>query len=196
MDTMRPYSAELDMTMSDDINYKNNPLHGVSSKQLLVELVDHYGFNILFAYLNINCFNSNPSIESSLKFLKKTDWAREKVEAFYMYKFKSLPRASDEQFVLPPRDRVVPEDQSPGEPAVLSLEAAERLKDKRAKNPAERSQRVGYRSVSAMGHATPRGTDLFNNLNRGGTMKGDGDSSESPPASAIAGPDPWAKWRK
>ena len=70
--------------MSDDINYKNNPLHGVSAKALLTELVNHYGFNILFAYLNINCFNTNPSIESSLKFLKKTDWAREKVEAFYL----------------------------------------------------------------------------------------------------------------
>ena len=96
--------------MSDDINYENNPLHGVSLKELLVELVNHYGFDIIFAYLDINCFKTNPSIESSLKFLKKTEWAREKVEAFYMYKFKNLPRASDEQFALSPRDRVVPKD--------------------------------------------------------------------------------------
>ena len=56
-------------------------LHGVSLKQLLTEIVDHYGFEILYAYLNINCFNTKPSIDSSVKFLKKTDWAREKVEA-------------------------------------------------------------------------------------------------------------------
>ncbi len=68
--------------MNNEINYKNNPLHGVGLKKLLVEIVDHYGFEILFAYLNINCFKTNPSIDSSVKFLKKTDWAREKIEAF------------------------------------------------------------------------------------------------------------------
>ena len=71
-----------------DINYKNNPLHGLSLVQLLTEIVDHYGFEILYAYLNINCFKNNPSIESSVKFLKKTDWAREKVEGFYLYQYK------------------------------------------------------------------------------------------------------------
>jgi uncharacterized protein (DUF2132 family) len=93
----------LDITVNDEINYKANPLHGVSLKNLLIEIVDHYGFDILFAYLNINCFKTNPSIDSSVKFLKKTDWACEKVEAFYLYEFKNLPRASDEQFQLPPR---------------------------------------------------------------------------------------------
>ena len=119
--------------MTLDINYQNNPLHGVSLKKLLIEIVDHYGFDILFAYLNINCFKSNPSIDSSVKFLKKTDWAREKVEAFYLYQFKSLPRASTEQFELPPRERVIPQDQIPGQPAELSMEDAERLREKRAK---------------------------------------------------------------
>lgn len=119
--------------MSTDINYTNNPLHGLSLKKLLTEIVDYYGFEILYAYLNINCFNKNPSIDSSVKFLKKTDWAREKVEAFYLYQFKSLPRASTEQFELPPRDRIIPQDQTPGQPAELSLEDAERLSEKRAK---------------------------------------------------------------
>lgn len=123
----------MDITVNDEINYKSNPLHGLSLKNLLIELVDHYGFDILFAYLNINAFNKNPSIESSVKFLKKTDWAREKVEAFYLYQFKSLPRASEEQFQLPPRDRIVPEGQMPGEPQVLSLEDADALREKRAK---------------------------------------------------------------
>lgn len=57
--------------MNDENNYKNNPLHGVSLKTLLNEMVEHYGFEILFAYLNINCFKTNPSIDSSVKFLKK-----------------------------------------------------------------------------------------------------------------------------
>ncbi|ARU54647.1 hypothetical protein OLMES_0544 [Oleiphilus messinensis] len=135
--------------MNDEINYKNNPLHGLSLKNLLVEIVDHYGFEILYAYLNINCFKTKPSIDSSVKFLKKTDWAREKVEAFYLYQFKNLPRASDEQFALPPRDRIVPDDQKPGEPAELSLEDAERLREKRAKKAAERNSRNRPRANNA-----------------------------------------------
>jgi uncharacterized protein (DUF2132 family) len=123
--------------MNNEINYKNNPLHGVGLKNLLVEIVDHYGFEILFAYLNINCFKTNPSIDSSVKFLKTTDWAREKIEAFYLYEFKNLPRVSSEQFSLPPRDRVIPEGQSPSEPAELSLEYAEQLRTKREAKSAE-----------------------------------------------------------
>jgi len=123
--------------MNNEIHYKNNPLHGIGLKKLLLEIVDHYGFEILFAYLNINCFKTNPSIVSSVNFLKKTDWAREKIEAFYLYEFKNLPKASSEQFSLPPRDRVIPEDQFPGEPAELSLEDAERLHAKRQAKSAE-----------------------------------------------------------
>ena len=126
--------------MSNEINYKNNPLHGVSLKSLLIEIVDQYGFEILFAYLNINCFKTNPSIDSSTKFLKKTDWAREKVEVFYLYEYKSLPRASSEQFSLPPRERIIPEGQAPGDPKELSLENAEWLREKRANKSAPREQ--------------------------------------------------------
>lgn len=132
--------------MNNEINYKSNPLHGVGLKNLLVEIVGHYGFEILFAYLNINCFKTNPSIDSSVRFLKKTDWAREKVEVFYLYEFKNLPGASSEQFSLPPRDRVIPEDQSPGEPAELSIEDAERLRAKRETKSAGRDQGTRHRS--------------------------------------------------
>lgn len=132
--------------MSNEINYKNNPLHGVGLKSLLIEMVDQYGYEILFAYLNINCFKINPSIDSSVKFLKKTDWAREKVEAFYLYEYKNLPRASSEQFLLPPRDRIIPEDQAPGNPMELSLEDAEQLREKRANKAAARKPWVGQRS--------------------------------------------------
>lgn len=119
------------MSMSNEINYENNPLHGLSLKNLLIEIVDQYGYEILFAYLNINCFKTNPSIDSSIKFLKKTAWACEKVEAFYLYDFKSLPRASSEQFLIPPRDRIIPKNHTPGEPKELSFEDADRLREKR-----------------------------------------------------------------
>ena len=128
--------------MSNEIHYKNNPLHGVSLRSLLIEIVDQYGFEILFAYLNLNCFKTNPSIDSSVKFLKKADWAREKVEVFYLYEYKSLPRASYEQFLLSPRKRIIPEDQAPGDPKELSLDDAERLREKRAKRSAARERGV------------------------------------------------------
>jgi uncharacterized protein (DUF2132 family) len=123
--------------MSDEINYQNNPLHGLNLKSMLTEIVDHYGFELLHAYLYIHSFKTNPSIESSVKFLKKTQWAREKVEGFYLYKFKNLPKVSSDQFDLPPRDRIIPEDQSPGEPAELSLEDAQRLNEERVKRASE-----------------------------------------------------------
>ncbi|MES9943006.1 MAG: VF530 family DNA-binding protein [Candidatus Thiodiazotropha sp. 6PLUC2] len=136
--------------MSNEINYKNNPLHGVGLKKLLTEIVDQYGFQILFAYLNINCFRKNPSIDSSIKFLKKTEWAREKVENFYLYQFKSLPRASTEQFSLPPRDRIIPEDQTPGDPRELSLEDAERLREKHTNKSVAREKSAGQRSQKSV----------------------------------------------
>jgi uncharacterized protein (DUF2132 family) len=119
--------------MANESIYHNNPLHGVKLEQLLTELVDHYGFEILFAYLNLKCFQTKPSLASSVKFLKKTDWAREKVEAFYLYQLKGLPKADDEQFQLPPRERIIPAQQKPRAPAVLSIEDAERRRLKKAK---------------------------------------------------------------
>ena len=129
--------------MDNEIDYKNNPLHGVGLKAVLTEIVDHYGFEILFAYLNINCFKTNPSIDSSVKFLKKTDWAREKVEVFYLYEFKNLPSVSSEQFSLPPRERVIPAGQLPSEPAELSLDDADSLRAKREAKSAEWNREKG-----------------------------------------------------
>ncbi|AKQ45059.1 hypothetical protein TH63_04485 [Rufibacter radiotolerans] len=67
---------------------KNNPLHGKTLEMILVQLVDHYGWDGLGARININSFNSNPSVKSSLTFLRKTDWARKKVEDLYLKTFK------------------------------------------------------------------------------------------------------------
>ncbi|MEH6576424.1 MAG: VF530 family DNA-binding protein [Amphritea sp.] len=179
--------------MNDEINYKNNPLHGLSLKNLLIEIVDHYGFEILFAYLNINCFKTNPSIESSVKFLKKTDWAREKVEVFYLYKFKSLPRVSSEQFALPPRERIIPEGQTPGEPAELSLEDAERVREKKAKKTAEYGKSAGHRSGKNYG--AKRGGNS-SNRDDDDPWKNSRKASNSRSSSVRDDSDPWASWRK
>jgi uncharacterized protein (DUF2132 family) len=62
----------------------NNPLHGVKLAEILQFLVAEYGWEELGEMININCFKSNPSINSSLKFLRKTPWARDKVEKLYL----------------------------------------------------------------------------------------------------------------
>lgn len=62
----------------------NNPLHGVKLATIVEELQMYYGWEGLAERININCFKSNPTIKSSLKFLRKTPWAREKVERLYL----------------------------------------------------------------------------------------------------------------
>jgi len=99
---------------------RNNPLHGVKLEALLNELLEHYTWEDLADAMNLNCFKSNPSIKSSLKFLRKTPWAREKVESFYLYKYKRLPRPNDEQYEISPRERIIPLGQQPRTPATTS----------------------------------------------------------------------------
>jgi uncharacterized protein (DUF2132 family) len=65
-------------------NQPYNPLHGITLKTLVTELVEHFGFDALGKEINIKCFTQDPSIKSSLTFLRKTQWAREKVEDFYI----------------------------------------------------------------------------------------------------------------
>lgn len=94
---------------------QNNPLCGLELADLLTELVEYYGWELLAVELRFECFTGNPSINESLEFLNTTSWAREKLEAFYLYRFKGLPRPHDEQYKLPPRERsftagIVPRD--------------------------------------------------------------------------------------
>ncbi len=67
----------------------NNPLHGVKLVAILEYLIDNYGFEKLSERININCFKSNPSLKSCLKFLRRTPWARKKVEELYL---ESIPK--------------------------------------------------------------------------------------------------------
>ncbi|WP_285059077.1 VF530 family protein [Pedobacter ginsengisoli] len=66
---------------------KNNPLHGLTLEFILKQLVWHYGWEELGTLVKIACFNNNPTMNSSLKFLRKTDWARKKVEKLYLNTF-------------------------------------------------------------------------------------------------------------
>lgn len=68
--------------MSDQ--QKNNPLHGVTLDTIVTRLVEYYGWEELGDIIDINCFRNEPSIKSSLKFLRRTPWARAKVEALYV----------------------------------------------------------------------------------------------------------------
>jgi uncharacterized protein (DUF2132 family) len=65
----------------------NNPLHGITLKTIIEELVAHYGWESLGEKIKIKCFTDKPSINSSLTFLRKTPWAREKVEKYYVWTF-------------------------------------------------------------------------------------------------------------
>ena len=70
------------MTPSHD--HPNNPLHGITLERILNELVDEWGWARMGRRVRIACFTSDPSVQSSLKFLRRTPWAREKVEAMYL----------------------------------------------------------------------------------------------------------------
>jgi uncharacterized protein (DUF2132 family) len=67
----------------------NNPLHGVTLEMILQQLVAHYGWAELGRQIEIRCFNSDPSIASSLKFLRRTPWARERVESLYVHMLRT-----------------------------------------------------------------------------------------------------------
>lgn len=69
--------------MTND-EHKNNPMHGIKLQQILEELYERYGWELLGQFININCFQYDPSIKSCLKFLRKTPWARVKVEELYL----------------------------------------------------------------------------------------------------------------
>ncbi|MCL6416108.1 VF530 family protein [Aestuariirhabdus sp. Z084] len=68
----------------------NNPLHGITLEQIVTQLEAHYGWDELGRKISIRCFTHDPSVKSSLKFLRKTPWAREKVEALYILTQQSV----------------------------------------------------------------------------------------------------------
>jgi uncharacterized protein (DUF2132 family) len=70
-----------------------NPLHGLTLEAIVTALVEHYGWEGVGQRIPVRCFTSDPSIKSSLKFLRKTPWAREKVEGLYLFMLREIRRA-------------------------------------------------------------------------------------------------------
>ncbi|MBA5761079.1 VF530 family DNA-binding protein [Vibrio sp. 404] len=133
--------------MSDELRIElqqNNPLHGLKIEDMIQQLVDHYGWEILDAAMRMNCFNTKPTVASSVKYLKKTEWARERVENFYLYRFKRMPKASDYEYNLPPRARTFPHGLKPREPMELTVESILLSQAKAASAHKERSSKGRY----------------------------------------------------
>jgi DNA-binding protein VF530 len=78
-----------------------NPLHGLTLERIVTELSEHYGWDGLGQRITLRCFTSEPSVASSLKFLRKTPWAREKVESLYLFMLREKKRGDR----VPPRPK-------------------------------------------------------------------------------------------
>ncbi len=176
---------------------RNNPLHGVGVKALVTELVEHYGWEVLAAQLNINCFKNKPSIASSHKFLHKTAWAREKTEAFYLYKFKQLPIPDDEQHELPPRERTFADGLEPQLPAIITESDREFFDDpisgpvfKQAKAKSRRdtpAKKKPSSDQSPWGRKEPSSNKE--------PSAGKEPSASKEPSTSSGSANPWAKWK-
>lgn len=80
------------MTLKTNSAQKNNPLHGLTLEVILTDLVQFVGWEKMAEKIPIKCFSSNPSIKSSLNFLRKTPWARQKVETMYIFNIKRIEK--------------------------------------------------------------------------------------------------------
>lgn len=92
-----------------------NPLHGITLEKMVTDLQAHYGWDMLGRMIKINSFNWHPSIKSSLVFLRKTPWARQKVEELYVDTLPDLKAAAEGKAVAPSqwRDEEVPVEAAP-----------------------------------------------------------------------------------
>jgi uncharacterized protein (DUF2132 family) len=79
--------------MTNSSAQPNNPLHGMTLEKIVTQLADYYGWEGLGERINIRCFTHDPSVGSSLKFLRKTPWARDKVESLYLFMLREQRRA-------------------------------------------------------------------------------------------------------
>ncbi|HEY1081679.1 MAG TPA: VF530 family protein [Prosthecobacter sp.] len=79
----------------------NNPLHGITLEKMVTDLQAYYGWEMLGRMIKINCFNWQPSVQSSLKFLRKTPWARQKVEELYVDSLPDMKAAAEGKAVAP-----------------------------------------------------------------------------------------------
>lgn len=147
---------------------RNHPLNGIGLDELLGDLVRTYGWDVLAEQLPISCFKNYPTFNSSIKFLRKTEWARERLEDLYLYKFLQYPLPIGEQQKIEPRNRLISSPRLSQEPATINLGDAEFFAC-----PASKKYSLPRRSSStASKRLTPKSTEKNNSS------------------------DPWAKWRK
>ena len=89
-------TPQLPATASAPAKQRHNPLHGVTLETMVVALADYFGWDELGQRIPVRCFQSDPSVKSSLKFLRKTPWAREKVESLYLFVLRDQKRNAQE----------------------------------------------------------------------------------------------------
>lgn len=77
----------------------NNPLHGLKLETIITDLVEYVGWENMGEKISIKCFTTNPTVKSSLVFLRKTPWARKKVEVMYLYNLKRIEKGKAEKIV-------------------------------------------------------------------------------------------------
>lgn len=147
---------------------QNNPLHGLGLEAMVTELVDFYDWKILYAALRLECFNTNPTMEACLKFLKKTEWARERVESFYLYRFKRMPKGSAAQFELKPRERGFADGIVPRKPQELTVEL---IAEMRAKATADYEAMKKNNTRPNYGKDKPRAQDSYAQNKRSGSKR-------------------------
>ena len=87
-------TAELPSSPAQPPAQARNPLHGVTLQAMVTALVEHYGWEDLGQRIPVRCFTHDPSVASSLKFLRKTPWAREKVESLYLFMLREQKRSA------------------------------------------------------------------------------------------------------
>lgn len=95
-DTPEPESGSLPEAAPAKPVQPRNPLHGVTLETMVVALADYFGWDELGQRIPVRCFQSDPSVASSLKFLRKTPWAREKVESLYLFMLRDQRRNARE----------------------------------------------------------------------------------------------------
>ena len=110
----------------------NNPFFGLKMDQLLTEISDHYGWALLSEALCIDRFQYHTGMKSTVKFLRNNEWAKDKVENFYLYQYKNFPCPDDKQLAIAPRDRFIGEQPQGSVPASITAEVIKEI-DRAAK---------------------------------------------------------------
>ncbi len=170
---------------------RNHPLNGIGLDALLGDLVREYGWDILAEQLPISCFKNYPSFDSSIKFLRKTEWARERLEDLYLYKYLQYPLPQGVERKSAPRNRIIDDERLATTPFKISLGDPEFFAD--PKSPKSRFKpQSGSRRKPAAGSRKPTQAKPDSYRKRA-------DQADRKPAAdsnAEVGADPWAKWRK